>query len=176
MKNNVVLAIAFLATACVHATHSSASRSPHDLDAGVLLNARYELPEAAHSIVSVHDGKWNLEDAEGRRSLTVMDLNLRGDLNGDGADDAVMLLVYWGGGSGVFSYLAAVLNDKGQPRHVSSVELGDRVKIKSVRLKRGKITARLVVTGERDAACCPTERITLVFALVNGELVEKKDA
>jgi len=37
-----------------------------------------------------------------------LDQGVRGDLNGDGIQDAVVLLVYWRGGSGVFDYLAAV--------------------------------------------------------------------
>ena len=122
--------------------------------------------------VTVRDGKWSRETPEGRESLTILDIGIRGDLDASGTEDAVMLLVYWGGGSGVFNYLAAVLNGNGHPRHESSIELGDRVKILAVTLKKGVIKARLIETGDDDPACCPTHRATHYYHFANGKLVE----
>jgi hypothetical protein len=104
--------------------------------------------------------------------LTVLDLNLRGDLDADGLPDAVMHMVYWTGGSGVFNHLAAVIDDQGQPRHVATVELGDRVRLKGAALEEGRIAAKLVVHGDEDPACCPTVPVTRVYRLVQGRLVE----
>jgi hypothetical protein len=111
-------------------------------------------------------------DANGHQRLTIKDEDLRGDLNQDGTADAVVVFVYEGGGSGVFNYLAAVLNERGEPRHVATVRLGDRVEIRSLSLKNGRITVRLVVQGDDDPLCCPSVRVERVFKLVGDKFVE----
>jgi uncharacterized Zn-binding protein involved in type VI secretion len=81
-------------------------------------------------------------------------------------------MVYSGGGSGVFNYLAAVLNERGHPRHLASASLGDRVKVGSIAVSQGRITVDLVVQGENDPLCCPTLPATRTFALTGSSLVE----
>ncbi|HWC74353.1 MAG TPA: alpha/beta hydrolase, partial [Gemmatimonadales bacterium] len=141
------------------------------LDRATILNAQYRLP-SSKSIVRVRDGNWSQASANSRQALTIVDMNARGDLNGDGVPDAVVLLVYSSGGSGVFNYLAAVLNDHGAAKHVSSTALGDRVKVQAIDLVNGRAIADLTVQGDHDPACCPTVRSTRAFAFVNGQLVE----
>jgi hypothetical protein len=145
------------------------------LDASALLDAEYLLPEPSGAAVRVRDGKWSQVGDTSRQALTVVDLSVRGDLDGDGVPDAIVLLVYSTGGSGVFHHLAAVLNDRGRPRHASSVALGDRVRVNSVTLADGRVTADLVVQGENDPLCCPTLPIARVFTLTEGRLVEVVD-
>ena len=58
-----------------------------------------------------------------------------GDLNGDGAKDAVVVINVNTGGSGTFMDLAIVINDDGKPVHVDSYGLGDRVSISDVKIK-----------------------------------------
>jgi len=164
----VVVAVPIVALAAT----SSGARRVAGLDSTALLNAEYQVPTPTGARVRLRDGKWAVEDAQGRQSVTVVDLNLRGDLNGDGSPDAVVLLAYWGGGSGIFNYLAVVVNEQGQPHHLTSVELGDRVQVKSVVLRGGRIEARLVVQGDNDPACCPTVLVTRVFSLAKNELIE----
>ena len=137
-----------------------------------LLNAEYQLPISAGARVTARDGKWLEEGPDGRQSLAVIDPGVRGDLDGDKIPDAAVLLVYSGGGSGAFNYLAAVLNDQGRPRHVSSIELGDRVKVGSVAFEKGRVVASLVVHGANDPLCCPTVPVTRAFELAGGRLVE----
>jgi len=168
--------MAFVNVPSVVLAVAAATTPARMLDAVALLNAEYRLPIQGSSSVQVRDGKWAVENAQGRQSLTVLDLNLHDDLDGDGLPDAVVQLVYWGGGSGVFNYLAAVINDQGQPLHVASAELGDRVQVKSVTVKNGRITVRLVVQGADDPACCPMVPATRVFSLVKNHLVEVSGA
>ncbi len=93
-----------------------------------------------------------------------------GDLNSDGATDAIVILDASGGGSGTFRYLAAVVNEAGQPRHVASALLGDRVRIESLAIQAGRIVVGLIGQGPGDGACCPTQEQTLAFQLTGDTL------
>ncbi|MDE2994639.1 MAG: META domain-containing protein [Chloroflexota bacterium] len=93
-----------------------------------------------------------------------------GDLNSDGATDAIVILDASGGGSGTFRYLAAVVNKGGQPRHVASALLGDRVRIESLAIQAGRIVVELIGHGPGDGACCPTQEQTLAFQLAGDTL------
>jgi hypothetical protein len=164
---------ALLAGALAGALSSLGACRAAPLDTPALLGAEYRLPAPSGESVRVRDGKWDHVDTNSRQALTVVDQNVRGDLDGDGVPDAVVLLVYSSGGSGVFHHLAAVLDDRGRPRHVSSMALGDRVRVNSVTLLDGRVTVDLVVQGDNDPMCCPTMPITRVFTLEEGQLVEE---
>jgi hypothetical protein len=165
-------AFLFLPTLCLLACGRGGSPSERGgrLDAAAVSNAEYNIPVAAAGTVRARGGNWS--DPKGHQSLTVLDMNARGDLNGDGVPDAAVVMVYWGGGSGVFNYLAAVVNDRGQPRHVASAELGDRVRIDGVAVKDGTVTVNLTVQGANDPMCCPTQAATRTFSLQGKDLVE----
>jgi hypothetical protein len=95
----------------------------------------------------------------------------RGDLNGDGAEDAVVFLSTQNGGTGHFVELAAVVNRGGFPDNVSIVYLGDRVGIEGVRVEDGVIVLDIRVQGPNDPLCCASQLETWRFHLVNGQLV-----
>jgi len=177
MKHRIMVKVFFIILSCIVLldipdAESSGSSGIPLLSTEALLNADYRVPNDIGPFVRVIKGKykWYQESEGGSQSITILDQGVRGDLNGDGIQDAVVLLVYWRGGTGVFDYLAAVLNDHGNPRHVSSVKLGDRVEIRSLKLKNGQITAKLTVQGWNDPLCCPTKRITKRFVLENNTL------
>lgn len=86
-----------------------------------------------------------------------------GDLNGDGLQDAVVVLASNLGGTGTYMTLATVENDNGQPYHTANADLGDRTQVNAVRVEGNLITVDVVRVGASDAACCPTEKATLRF-------------
>ena len=92
-----------------------------------------------------------------------------GDLDGDGTDEAVVLLVANGGmGNSEGLYLAVVANDGGQPRHVaSSVRLGDARSGGggSPEIRDGAIHYEKRAYADADAMCCPSLTETRVFRL-----------
>jgi len=96
-----------------------------------------------------------------------------GDLNGDGVDDAVIMLSEGHGGTGVNVYVAAVTNWAGIPLHKASVLIDDRAIIESVRIENGLIIVDAIVHGANDAGCCPTKHVTRIFRLVDQTLVEQ---
>jgi heat shock protein HslJ len=80
-------------------------------------------------------------------------------------DDAAVYLVENSGGSGVFTYLAVLLNQNGEYVNASTTLLGDRVQIKSAAIRNQAIQLEMVIAGEDDAFCCPTQLVSVSYAL-----------
>jgi hypothetical protein len=95
-----------------------------------------------------------------------------GNLDGDGAPDAAVLIATSTGGSGTFLDLAAVLNRGNQPASDAIAFLGDRVLVDRVRIRDGEVQLDLTMHGPADPMCCPSVEATRRFRLVDGELVE----
>jgi len=133
------------------------------------------------SPVTLADGHWEGPPAvEGSASIprVDMDLNFRvtGDLDGDGNEESVALLHYNFGGTGVFSYLAVVEHDtNGATQNTATVELGDRVQIRSARVKDGMLIVKTVEAGPGDGACCPGQKRLRIMAMEGGKLLERSN-
>lgn len=94
-----------------------------------------------------------------------------GDLDGDGKRDAAVILSDAPGGSGVFGYLAAVVDRDGIPTHVAAAALGDRVAVKGVAITDGTVVLDVVTHGPDDPMCCPSVDATWVYRLEGDALV-----
>ena len=90
-----------------------------------------------------------------------------GDLDGDGTDDAVVVLLLVDGNAG-HRYLAAVLNESGSPKHVSSAFLGLNIGIDSVTIADGVVTLQTKQLGPNDPNCCPTKEVVVTFRLTDN--------
>ncbi|MFO0291524.1 MAG: CHAT domain-containing protein [bacterium] len=102
-----------------------------------LKNAEYYSYDPA-SKVKLNNGEFFSKyenGAIGGNSIWLGETIKLGDLNGDGAKDAVVVINQNTGGSGTFMDLAIVINDHGKPVHVDSYGLGDRVSISDVKIK-----------------------------------------
>ena len=95
-----------------------------------------------------------------------------GDLNGDGVDDAVVILIENSGGSGNFRYLAAVINQDGAPVNIATQFVGDREQVQAITIEDGEIMLNMVAHGPEDPMCCPTQEVTKVYQLQGDQLVE----
>jgi heat shock protein HslJ len=95
-----------------------------------------------------------------------------GDLNGDGVDDAVVILIENSGGSGSFIYLAAVINEDGAPVNVATAFVGDREQAQALTIEDGEITLEMVAHGPDDPMCCPTQEVTKRYQLQGDQLAE----
>ena len=91
-----------------------------------------------------------------------------GDLNGDGVDDAVVLLLLIDGNA-AHRYLAAVFNENGTPRHIASAFLGLSIGIDSVAIEDGVVTLQTKQLGTNDPNCCPTKEVVATFRLTDNE-------
>ncbi len=95
-----------------------------------------------------------------------------GDINADGVEDAVVILVTQNGGSGHFVELAVMLNQEGNAYNTATTSLGDRVVVESGELENGIIKLSLRVHGPNDGLCCPSQLVTWSFVL-DGNLLIK---
>lgn len=123
-------------------------------------------------------GRWEGEPYEkGGASRPVVtflrDFRLAGDLDGDGGEEAVVLLAQSSGGSGEFIYLAAVGRRDGAPSNLATVPLGDRVAVRAGRIENGRVVLDVVQPGEGDARCCPGDLVTRSWELQGGALEER---
>lgn len=143
--------------------------TPPPLTPELLREASYR-SDMASGPVKLTAGRY--EDPESRLAITLSGEPVLGDLDGDGAPDAAVLLETVGGGTGVFMDLAAVLNRGGVPVHAASVLLGDRVVVESVALEAGAVMIQMVTQSPDDPMCCPTLRVVRKYRLDGQALVE----
>ena len=142
-----------------------------------LKNATYSGFDVVKTPITLKDGRWEGEPYEAggasRPTISfVRDFHLNGDLEGDGSDDAVVLLAESAGGSGENIYLAVVAHRDGKLRNIGTARIGDRVQIRTVCIAGRDIVVDLVQAGVGDAACCPGELVTRRWQLGAAGLVE----
>lgn len=117
--------------------------------------------------VRLKDGRWE----KGRVTvLLAPGFRVTGDLDGDRAEEAVVLLAVNSGGSGTFDYVAVAKRTAKGVRNVATAPLGDRVQIRSARIEGRKLLLSVVRPGPKDARCCPGEMADLAWTLASGRL------
>jgi len=96
----------------------------------------------------------------------------RGDLDGDGRDEAVVLLAESSGASGTRDYLAVVADRGGKAVNLATQLLGDRVQLRAMRIEDGELVVDTVAHGPGEPLCCPTQKVRFVFKLAGDRLWE----
>jgi pimeloyl-ACP methyl ester carboxylesterase len=121
----------------------------------------------------VYEGEPFVEGGASRPVVTYIDNTLvHGDLDGDGAEDAAVLLIENSGGSGSFYYVGAQLNRNGQPADAGAALLGDRVQLISMTIADGQVVAEIVTQGPDEGMCCGTLKMRKTLGLQDGQLAE----
>jgi hypothetical protein len=104
---------------------------------------------------------------------TTFDKPAIGDLNRDGKNDSAVLLVQDSGGTGLFYYLVAIINDAGVIKNTNSIFIGDRIDPVSVLIKDGKIELNYIDRNKEDPMTAePTVKIKKLFEVKGVNLVE----
>jgi heat shock protein HslJ len=93
-----------------------------------------------------------------------------GDLDGDGFDEAVVLLGESSGGSGEFIHLAIVARRGMTAENVATAMIGDRIQVRGARLDSNRVILEVVQSGSQDAACCPGELAERTWTYADGAL------
>lgn len=143
----------------------------------MLQNATYGgiYDEAVQLTDGYFEGKPFVEGGASRPTVMLIDrFNFFGDLDGDGVEDAAVILAENSGGSGVFIYLAAMVSQDGALVNVATQLLGDRLQVDSVVIDSGQIVVTGVTHGPDDPMCCPTLEMTAQYQLQGDTLVEQE--
>lgn len=139
-----------------------------------LANTAYSSEAAPARKVTLVNGKFEASAGAGamqKLTATLTEPIAIGDLNGDGAADAAVVLATNTGGTGIFKSLHAVLNQAGQPAEAAAIPLGDRVQIKSLTIQSGAILVDMLTHGPKDPLCCPTVEVVQTYTLQGNALV-----
>jgi hypothetical protein len=118
------------------------------------LNLTYDIERI---IVPLTNGRAEQEAAPGSAAKLVTQVfgqAVYGDLSGDGAADAAMIVTQEMGGSGIFYYLvAAIATEGGGENAGNAIFLGDRIAPQNISIENGLITVRYAdrATGESFA-------------------------
>ncbi|MCK5324792.1 MAG: hypothetical protein KAJ57_02250 [Woeseiaceae bacterium] len=163
-------ALFVMLAACSPASSNSSAPTMNQLQ-----NATYK--DVQQQPVTLHDGRFEGEpftSTSATRPMVVMvpEVIAAGDLTGNDVDEAVVLLAQNSGGSGLFLSFAIVRNHGGAPDHIATIDLGDRVKVTSLKIEDGTLIAELIEHGPDDPMCCPTKNVHREWAMVNGKLAE----
>ena len=135
----------------------------------------FELANATYSSimdqpVTLTDGRWEgepfVEGGASRPTVGLVDhFVLTGDLDKDGHEEAAVLLWESSGGSGNRLFLAVMARRNGDIVTLGTSMIGDRVQIRSGAIDDGRIILDLIRAGPEDAACCPTQKALVTWAL-----------
>ena len=130
--------------------------------------------------ITLTDGRWEgepyVEGGASRPTAGLIDqFILTGDLDGDGLDEAVALLWESSGGSGTRLFLAAMARGDDSVTNLSTTLIGDRVQVRSGAIDGGKVNLDVIRAGPEDAACCPTEKARVSWALSEDGLTQMDD-
>jgi hypothetical protein len=130
-----------------------------------LKNAEYRLPDLG--TFRLRDGQFEYSYGSGATQVNKVGFlqAARGDLDGDGQADAAVTLWATTGGSGIFIYLVAILNEAGSPRQVAADMVGDRVQIQQMSVQGEKIAVVAKAFAKDDPKCCPSLQVTRTYQL-----------
>jgi len=96
-----------------------------------------------------------------------------GDLDGDGDEDAVLLLVHDPGGSGIFYYVSASINENGRYRGTEALLLGDRISPRRIGIQNGVVAVEYTDRRpDEPMAASPSIGKSKNLTLRNGRLAE----
>jgi hypothetical protein len=135
----------------------------------MLKNGTYHTPTYGKTF-TLANGSYSEGSGATAFSVQMLDVYAFGDLNGDGKNDAAILLAENGGGSGEFESVVAVVDQNGTPHQQSLAQLGDRVLVKSADISSGVIHLDLFVQGPNDPMCCPSLAQKQNYWLIDNRL------
>jgi heat shock protein HslJ len=92
-----------------------------------------------------------------------------GDMDGQEGDEALVMLSSSAGGSGTFVHVAVFGMRDGAPVNLGTALVGDRTRLQSLWLEKGKALMDVIEAGPDDAACCPTQVARKTYGFEGGE-------
>ncbi len=150
------------------------------LSSEALANATYQGLEVDAASITLTDGRWQgdpyqPDSAVAPRVQLLDQLIGRGDVTGDGAQEAVVLINFAPGGTGQLLHLVLMGEREGQAAQLGAALVGDRVRVRGLAITEESVVLEVLQAGPRDASCCPGELATRRWRLEGGKLVETRD-
>jgi len=169
---NIAILLILMATAMVAQANPTSSGAPTLTE---LRNTTYTGTEEGP--VSLSNGHWEgnpyVEGGASRPTAGLVDnVYYTGDLDGDGAEEAIVILWRSGGGTGENTYVMVMARQNGEIKSTGAALIGDRVKLRSGKIDDGRIILEVLQAGENDAMCCPSMLATRTWSLQGGQLKE----
>jgi hypothetical protein len=133
------------------------------------LNAAYIIED---QIVPLVNGRSRVQAVPGSASLIRADVfgdPLYGDLDGDGDEDAAVVIVYDPGGSGTFYYIAAAIHQNGQYKGTAGYRLGDRIILQTLAYDNGVLLVRYLDRRPGEPMSAPPSARTAVQLRMAGD-------
>lgn len=166
----ILVAMAVLLTAL----NGCSKQEPVELNLDGLKNMTYT-GVVEQDPVTLKDGAWEGEPAvaggASRPNVRfVRDFHVMGDLDGDGVEEAAVLLAAGSGGTGENIYLAVVGLEDGELNNLGTVLVGDRAQVRKAGIGEGRVFLDLLRAGPEDPLCCPGELAMLAWRLEGGAL------
>jgi hypothetical protein len=115
-----------------------------------------------------------VDDETAHLVVRLTDHMIEGDLNGDGRNDAAVVLESDSGGTGSFLDLAAVLSTPDGLQAVAVIDLGDRTEIRKMAFADGAVQIELIGHGPDDPVCCPTQVQQREYRLIGNQWVQSE--
>lgn len=142
-----------------------------------LCGAAYPLPEANGNLIQFTDGKFRGPMVPGSTEeirFVIQERVARGDLDGDGVEDAALVMVKDPTGETPSFTLWAVINQGGAPDPRGYVLLGEKVQVGGMTIEGLKLYVDVVRPGPQDIQGIPTQRIKESYKLL-GNRLERAD-
>ncbi|MGD0174397.1 MAG: Gmad2 immunoglobulin-like domain-containing protein [Anaerolineales bacterium] len=141
------------------------------LTADMLRNGTYKLPQLGET-VTLTDGKFDRATSnENLLHVALLDPIAFGDLNGDGAVDAAVILSENEGGPGFLISVVAMLDVGGAPVQSADRFIEDRAQINAMTVQNGRIVFDAILHGVGDSMCCPNFPVKETLQLRNNKLI-----
>lgn len=180
----IIISLAFIAgaTYCIYQKITGSKNlvlpengSVVDINVFKPLDAIYIIEEDSVALVN---GKAEKEISSGSASkieVAVWGEPVKGDLTGDGINDAALIIAYSAGGSGTFYYIAAAMNgsDSGKTVGTNAILLGDRIAPQNTSISDGEIIVDYADRRKNQPMITqPSIGITRRFRVENSSLKE----
>ena len=156
---------------------SCGTGGPEPIDMDDVRGASYESEWASSGTARLRGGEFREPAAPGSAAELVISVHETafGDLNGDGIQDAAVVLVTHPGGSGTFYDVHALIGATGQPADVGSAFLGDRIVLRGLAVQPDGIHVDLLDRREDDPMSAPPMIPRQArYELTEGGLIESQ--
>ncbi len=146
------------------------------------------LRQAQYTTYAVNEGRrsYRLQDGKYQQgtepaspdyvSAFLLETQAFGDLDGDGAGDAVVLLGENYGGSGTFVSMVVMLNREGEPVQAAVVPLDDRPLVNSLFIEDGQVGLDAILHAANAPRCCANFPVTRTYILEESGLILTRQA